>query len=314
LKQTLNDLGVLKPPKVEAAPNQPRPVGTIGLAADCFSSRLLINIGFLKAKAERHREKTQEKIDARTLLVAPDYDSDNEEGSTDDDEDSAILRGCEMVQGISAPDIEEGASGYMTVTIGMLCIVIATLMFQLMIVLVLVYYGLKPSECYDDPPTAEQWWILHGSKAAAIIVAGLLMGKDFMDIVNYSMVTMLIEPKVDVEMVVVCILRFSLTVLIGLANLFMFEGMVSPFSVWINMAALVFVGELGAAVNDQIVKGVFGHDLRSTVTGLNYQLTFVSVYPWWIKYVQGGTILFVVAFITCSAILVITNGDPMCPT
>lgn len=312
LKQTLNDSGVLKPPKVEAAPDQPRPVGTIGLAEDCFSSRLLINIGFLKARAERHRAKTQENFDARTLL-RQDYVSDNDEGSTDEDEDSAILRGCEMVQGISAPDIEEGASGYMTVTLGMLCIVIITLMFQLMIVLVLVYYGLAPSECYDNPPTAEQWWILHGSKAAAIIIAGLLMGKDFMDIVNYSMVTMLIEPKVDVEMVVVCILRFSLTVLIGLANLFMFEGMVSPFSVWINMAALVFVGELGAAVNDQIAKGVFGHDLRSTVTGLNYQLTFVSVYPWWIKYVQCGTIMFVAAFIMCSAMVVVMHGDPMCP-
>eukprot|EP00930_Biecheleria_cincta_P065171 TRINITY_DN5086_c0_g2_i1.p1 TRINITY_DN5086_c0_g2~~TRINITY_DN5086_c0_g2_i1.p1 ORF type:complete len:626 (+),score=129.70 TRINITY_DN5086_c0_g2_i1:83-1960(+) len=302
LRKTLNDLGVLKPPKVQAPPDEPRPVGTIGLAEDCFSSRLLVNIGYLKAKAERHRG----------LSLSKECDSDEHGGSTDEEEDAGILAGLELVHGVAAPAIEEADPGYYIVTNGMIGLVVVTLGFQLMIVLVLVYYGLKPTECYDHTPTDEEWYILHGSKAAAITVAGLLMGKDFMDITNHSMVTLLIEPKIDVEMMVVSFLRFTLTVLIGLANLFMFEGMVSPFSVWINMAALAFVGELGGAINDQMVKGVFGHDLRSTVTDLNYELTFVSQYPWWIKYVQGATIAFVALFIVGSAFLVVTKSDPMC--
>merc|ERR1719379_56964 len=91
LKQTLNDLGVLKPPNLEREPGEPPPVGTIGLAEDCFSSRLLIKIGYIKARADRHLAAHEARLLERG-------ESESESGarsdSTDEEEDRLILEGC----------------------------------------------------------------------------------------------------------------------------------------------------------------------------------------------------------------------------
>eukprot|EP00928_Gymnodinium_smaydae_P056768 TRINITY_DN40098_c0_g1_i1.p1 TRINITY_DN40098_c0_g1~~TRINITY_DN40098_c0_g1_i1.p1 ORF type:complete len:571 (-),score=116.91 TRINITY_DN40098_c0_g1_i1:82-1794(-) len=302
LKQTLNDLGVLKPPKVEVAPDQPPPVGTIALGEDCFTASMLIKLGYMKVRQE---ERDAEELDARALAIKSDSESD-------ESIESAIITGMDNVHGLMAPEIQEGAKGYTVVTCLFNLICAATLFLQIFIVGCLVHYAIEPTECFDHEPDAAEWWILHVSKAFAVLCAGAFMAKDFMDIVNSWMVSVLLTPHIDKTIAFINVMRFMLTILIGVANVMMFEGMVSPMSVWVNMAALAFVGELGAAVIDQAKKGVFGHAIRSTITTTNYELTFVADYPWWIAIVQAGTLLFISIFVAVSAMIVFTADDVYC--
>merc|ERR1719265_367155 len=146
----------------------------------------------------------------------------------------------------------------------------------------------------------------------AIIVAGGLMSKDLMDIVNALMVSVLLESHCDIEVAWTCFMRFMMSIVVALAQLDMYRGMVSPASVWINMAALAFINELGMAVNDQGKKGVFGRHIRSALTDVNYNLTFSAEYPWWFPWCQVTSLTLLIIFIIVFSFLAYQAPDPLC--
>merc|ERR1719379_3198786 len=109
------------------------------------------------------------------------------------------------------------------------------------------------------------WWTLHVSKALAVVVAGVLMGKDLMDAVNYCLVSCLIEGAKG-EVILTSIARFGLIVFIAVVNVVCFTYLDSPATVWINMTALGFITELSGGILDVAKRGLFGHWTAKTVT------------------------------------------------
>lgn len=294
LKQRLEELGLLRPPKVELADDEPVPVGTIELGEDCFTARLLIKLVYTKA---------------RELLNGPSSDSDNENISENDS--LAQHRMGEQVLGISEPQVAEGERGSGCVTYGWLFLCLMCMFVQLLIVTILVMFAQSVKACFaaDDPPSKSDLLILHVSKAAAITVAGALMSKDFMDIVNCQMVSTILSPALDWEILLTNVSRACMIALTGVTNLFLMDGMIDPVSVWVNMTALTFVSELGGAFLDQGKKGVFGHYIRTELTSLNYQLTFLGTMPSWIGAVQTITMGTTLAFVLVNAVIVYRAED-----
>jgi hypothetical protein len=302
LKKQLNDLGVLKPPKVEVAPDEPPPVGTIELGEDCFTARMIMKLGYMKTKQESIEEGRES---ARTLLVSMDCSSvDSDDGSVCD-----VLSNVENVHGLGAPSIEEGGRGYCAISQGFGVICVITLFLQIFIVACLLHYATAFQSCLDKQLTVMEWWILHLSKAFAVGVAGCLMMKEFMDIINGWMVSVLLEPNFNLEVAVVNLLRFILSLIILLTNVTLFQGITDPINVWMSMASLAFVGELSVVAIDQGKKGVFGHAIRATLTELNYELTFVSEYPWWIPYVQYSTLFAITILVSYSGVVVFVSAE-----
>merc|ERR1719222_896866 len=100
------------------------------------------------------------------------------------------------------------------------------------------------------------------------------------------MVSYLLEKNTSCEVCLINVMRFGLSLIICLTNIALFQGFTNPITVWMGMASLCFVGELGQVVIDQGKKGVFGHSIRLTLTEINYCLTFQKEYPKFIPVVQ----------------------------
>jgi len=289
LRDLLYSRGVLAPVRDEV--EEKVAVGTVELGEDVFSARLLLRLGFLKAR--------QDALDSDT---------------SSDEETSKSILNDEGVCGLQPPEIEEGADGYVSVTTGWLTICMTTLGLQLLIVCVMIKYGFSSQSegCLPEPLVATEWWMLHGSKALAIGVSGALMGKDLMDTMNYWMCSELLEPHRNLEVAFSGGLRILLTTLIGVANVVIFMGMTSPASIWINMAALAFIGELGGAVLDIAKRGVFGHHISKVMTTLNFSLTFMTEYPWWFSWIHGMTLLSLFVFTSIFATIAMLLPDNVC--
>lgn len=309
LKKKLMDSGVFKPP----LPDEPeaQPVGTIELGEDIFSARLLYRLGVVKGKFDQRQEKLEaleadKKGSPRTpeitngvykAMQLQDVDSDEED--TLDLDESSIPEWDENVSGLEAPAIMPGDPGYNIVNHGVLAIVYATLLIQVCVTLLLVYFGFTTGQCYD--PSKERPWmsiaILRFSRAAATATAGCIMGKDLMELANYIMTNLLLEPKPSFELVFISFCRVLVALLLGLANLVMFMGLLNPFDIWLNLTALGFVAEMGGQMLDVAKRGFFGKKIASMSTDTQFALFFMHDYPGWFDHFQLVTQALGVAFI-----------------
>jgi len=309
LKKKLYDAGVLAPPK-EPEPEK-TPVGTLELGEDVFTARLLIRLGLMKAQGEQ-------EVKARELQGPDGF----EEMASEDSSEEASLRPTKMglvddfeenVTGLQVPEIEPEGRGLLLVTVGWVTICMVTLGVQVLIVGIMLMYGVEAGgDCIDEPLPPGKWYMLHISKAFATLAAGMLMGKELMDIVNYWMVSELLLTQTSKEVVVSAVLRILLILFIATANVIIFMTMNSPADVWINMTALGFISELSSAVLEIGKRGVFGHHIGKAVTSVNYSLNFMTDYPWWFDYARGITLTIAFAFIIVFALILYIVPDNVC--
>lgn len=162
------------------------------------------------------------------------------------------------------------------------------------------------------PKYSYEWWLLHASKAVAIGTAGLLMSQEIMDCLNYTMVSILVEPHLNLEVCFVAFCRMSLSALIAVANVIIFGYLKYPATVWINMTALAFIGELGTGMLDVARRGVFGHHIQKTMTDVNFELTFVSEYPVWFPHVRSTAMAVAACFVAVFATMAFSAPDLVC--
>jgi len=292
LTKSLHERGVLAP-KREAPPEEQEipPVGTIELGEDCFTARLLIRLGYLKARGWKE------------------YNSDEEDPENDGGADAA-----ENVTGLQEPEILEGHYGYFSVTVGWLGICVLTMILQMLVVVVMLKNGTDAGDdCLEKPPSWSDWLLLHVSKACAMCVAGVLLAKELMDIINYWMVSELLEPTRNIEVAVSAFMRVILTFLVAVASVVIYMSLTSPASVWMNMTALSFIYELSASVLDVSKRGVFGHPICKTMTTLNFELTFLSEYPPWFSYVRSLTLTVCFGSIAIFTAVIFLQADNLCP-
>jgi len=309
LKKKLYDSGILAPPKIPEP--EKTPVGTLELGEDCYTARLLLRLGSMKAMTDQIKEAQE----ARGI----DVDDDLLETASLNSSDAGLALMTsglidnleEDVTGLAIPEIEP--SGQRMVTVGWIFICVSTLAIQVLIVFIMVLYGIDSGDdCMKEPLTPTKWYMLHVSKATATLAAGALMGKELMDIVNYWMVSELLETKTSPEVVISAVLRISLILFIAMANVIIFMTMTSPADVWINMTALGFIGELSNAVLDIAKKGVFGHDIGKAVTSINFSLNFMTDYPWWFAWARGTALLIAAGFIGFFAFVLYILPDNVC--
>lgn len=295
LRAQLWERGVLNPvrPEPEIIEEERPPVGSLELGEDIFTARLLLRLGFLKG----HSEMTEDS----SLLS--ENDSNRKGGLATD-----------SVTGIVTPDIEEGTTGYYKVACGWTSICFMTFCIQMLVLLIMFKNGMDMSDgsCYKEVPHWINWWLLHLSKALAMVVAGVLLGSHLMDIVNYWMVAELLFPVRDVETTVTALGRVTMTFLIVGANIAIFFYLRNPANVWLNMTALHFISSLGVDVLGVAKRGVFGHHISKVITDLNFQLFFVDVYPRWFKYVRAVTVSLSATVVTLFATLTFFAKDNMC--
>jgi len=214
------------------------------------------------------------------------------------------------------PEVMRGEEGYIEATAGWMSICIITAALQWLILAIMIAHGASPedAQCYTKPPDAFEWWVLHSSKAFAMVITGIMMGKELMGIINYFMVSELLEPKRSFETVTTVLAQGLLTATVVAANVIVFMGLTNPVHVWTNMAALAFIASLDSDVLEAAKGGILGYHIAKNLTPLNYQLTFVANYPGWFTYVRGTTVVVCAVFIAFFAFLVFVMPDPMCPT
>jgi len=165
LRTKLQDRGFLAPLRITQPDpievEERPPVGTIELAQDVFTARLLLRLGFLKANSE------QEPGSARMLA-----DKEDDEWSEVEIDSQANDNVC----GIVIPEVEE--SGAWKVKCGWLVVCSGTAGIQLLALTVMLLHGLKldGDDCYKETPTLREWFLLHTSKGLAMLVAATLMG------------------------------------------------------------------------------------------------------------------------------------------
>lgn len=315
LKKQLYDAGVLAPPKIPEP--EKVPVGTLELGEDCFTARLLIRLGLMKAQGDALQEALAEQSSVRELRG---MDASDMFEVASDMSSEALVASCglnenieEDVTGLAVPEIEQGGHSRTVVTAGWIAICILTLGIQVLIVFIMMLYGIEAGDdCIKESLPPGKWYMLHVSKAAATLAAGMLMGKELMDIVNYWMVSELLETKTSIEVVVTGVLRIALILFIAMANVTIFMTMTSPADVWINMTALGFIGELSSAILDIGKKGVFGHDISKATTSINFSLNFMTDYPWWFNWARGFALIIAFAFIGFFAFLLFIMPDNIC--
>merc|ERR1719331_2588446 len=105
----------------------------------------------------------------------------------------------------------------------------------------------------------------------------------------------------------------ALAGLIAVANVVIFYYLKSPASVWINMTALAFIGELGTGMLDVARRGVFGHHIMKTMTSLNFELTFVKEYPSWFPAVRAAVLTVALFFGLVFCGMAFYAEDIICP-
>lgn len=298
LRKQIYDRGLLAPKReiVNEEEEARPPVGTIELGEHVFTARLLLRLGFMKQRSERLQLELQDGRDEDEFLHEDSFAMDDN------------------VMGLEVPEIEEGGKGYYYVAYGWSVICVVTIALQALVLLVMLRHGLYMgnSSCFEAPPDPTSWWLLHLSKALAMIVAGIFLGQDLMDTANYWMVSELLEPRISFEVAVSACLRIALTAIIIGANICIFMNLVNPAEVWMNMTALGFIHALGSEVLATAKRGMFGHHIAKTVTTLNFQLTFVSEYPVWFTYVQKMVVTISTSVILVFASIVFLAPDAMC--
>jgi hypothetical protein len=319
-KKQLMDLGLLTPVLREPEEESSPPVGQIELGEDVFTARLLLRLGFQKGKLEADLDRPEEDDEngwssqggsVRKLAVPP------HEGSDVDSESSLGIDvlAFENVCGITVPSIAKNSRGYIVVVYGWPMVCIATLFVQLLILYILLKNGMLSTDCLDAPLVpfiGIDWWLLHGSKLIAMLVSGAFAGREVMDIVNYCMVSALLETRPSVEVIISAVLRISLTAVILTTTMFVFNGLTNPADVWLNMTALHWISSLGRDMLDVAKRGVLGHHMCKAITGVEFKLTFVSEYPRWFKYVQFVCLLVTVGVVGLFAVSVFLVEEPVC--
>mmetsp|Transcript_62109 Transcript_62109/g.134836 ORF Transcript_62109/g.134836 Transcript_62109/m.134836 type:complete len:539 (+) Transcript_62109:43-1659(+) len=289
LRKQIYDAGVLRPARPEVVEQERPAVGTIDLSEDVFCARLLLRLGFVKAAKEEVAELSEEL--------------------SSDDERHHIILHDEDVSGLQPPLLQEGDIGYDYVTTGWNGICAFTLVVQVVIVGIMLQYGLHQVEtCEVSNVTGSSWWTLHMSKLLATVLAGVLMGKDIMDIVNYWMVSQLLEGTANWETSLTAFVRLVLAILIGFANVTIYESITSAAEVWMNMAALAFIGEIGQGVLLVAKGGIFGHHIAKEMTAINFQLTFLTEYPRWFYFARSFTVASTFAFTSIYSVLVFVHS------
>jgi len=315
LKKKLYDSGVLAPPPPPPEPDKV-PVGTLELGEDIFTARLLMRLGLMKAAGEADNGRATRK-DVRELRATEVSESDAlseiSDGHIGFCRAGLVDNIDEYVTGLQVPEIEEGGQGHCAATTGWVAICVFTLAMQVLIVATLLIYGMEAGDdCIKEPLHPRKWYMLHVSKAAATLAAGMLMGKELMDIVNYWMVSELLLARPSIEVAVSATLRFILVFFVAAANVIIFMTLTSPAGVWINMTALSFVGELGEAILGVARRGVFGHHICKAVTSVNFSLNFMTDYPWWFSYARGLALAIAGLFIMIFAVTLFLMPDNVC--
>jgi len=190
---------------------------------------------------------------------------------------------------------------------------LVTFALQMLVLLVNLRNGMEYyAGCFHEPPSRMNWWLLHVSKACAMLVAGVIMGKDLMDTVNYWLVSSLLQAHQDFEVITSAILRIALTTVIVGANVAIFMQLTNPASVWLNMTALGFIAGLSQEVLSVAKQGVFGHHIGQTLTKLNFQLTFHVEYPGWFIWARAVALLISLLVVLVFATYVFISPDNMC--
>jgi hypothetical protein len=316
LKDQIYSKGLLAP-KVEVPedPEEHPPVGTVQLGEDVFTARLLMHLGFMKARKDAFDNSGREDSgNASYMGLGP--GKDEKSGSDEEDEFLEGFIDDDNVHGITDLEVTEpGRPGYCAVAYAWPFICACTFVLQILIILILIQGAKDAGEgCLRKPLLmfSYEWWLLHMSKGLAIGVAGILMGQELMDVVNYSMVSCLVEPHINWEIVLVAFARVSLSMLIAFANVRIFSYLKHAVSVWINMTALAFIGELGTGMLEVAKRGVFGHTLMKTITNLNFELTFVHQYPAWFPLVRLTVLALAMTFIGFFAVYAFVSPDVVC--
>jgi len=303
LKTKLTQRGLFMPPPPPPDPDpvvaERPPVGTIELGEDVFTARLLLRLGFMKAEHDAEEE-------AKLLHNF----SDSEDMSSSEFDSEAH----ENVAGIVIPEVAEGSLGERRVKVGWPAVCIFTVVIQLLALTVMFVQGMSfaGGDCYDHVPLPSEWWLLHMSKGAAMLVAATLMGRQLMDIVNYVMVAEFMFPRRSWEVVITALGRVMLSVVVVASNIVIFMRLINPADVWMNMTAFAFIASLETDMLDVAKRGVFGHDIQRTVTNLNFQLYFMSRYPEWFHLVRGIALSACAITIGVFSLVTFTMGDNMC--
>lgn len=326
--QELRDMiyarGLLAPkPEIPEDPEEPPPVGAVALGEDVFTARFLIRLGFMKTKkaafVEEHDAgvKASKNGEGYARMNPSDLDRDDTTMMDEEwyEEELAEFLDDSNVHGISEIPVEEGGNGYLHITCGWFMVCISTFMLQVLVVLILIKDAAEASDgCLEEEinPGMFSWWLLHLSKGVAIGVASLLMGRELMDVVHYAMVSYLVEPHLNWEVAAIASSRMLLAAFIAYANVAIFSWLVHPINVWINMTALAFIGELGTGMLDVARRGVFGHYVMKTMTGLNFELTFTHTYPHWFNCARFVVLCVACVFGLTFAIMAFAIPDQTC--
>lgn len=321
LRKQIFDKGLLAPERTEPVKEESPPVGTLGLGEDIFTARLLLRLGFLRAELfasegsgleDASQDDRQGKSGTLVRLVSDklsDSDSDEEVLARE------VIHNFQNVAGIPEPVVEPGGHGYCQVVIGWPMVCIATLALQLVVLSLMIRFYLNTHDCFETLPVPFQdldWWVLHISRAIAMFIAGAFMTKDMMDIANYLMVSSLLEPRMSAEVILSAMIRFILITMLFIANALLFRSYKDPGYLWINMAAVSFVGAFGSDVLGFARTGCFGHHICKAVTAVNFELTFLSEYPSWFPLVSQVTRAVAMAGVVVAAIQVFVDEDYQC--
>lgn len=318
LRKELESKGVFAPPKKEEDSTAP-PVGTIELGEDVFSARLLLRIGYIRQRLldARNEDSEGEGDMERQARPGSIREFRRSEGSGDEDAEvrsvSSDLAVFDEVAGLFEPEIEEGARGYASITVGWLCICLLTLVVEVAVLVVLLMAGMPPA-CLEPELAypSMYWWLLHGSKFTAMFAAGVLLGKDLMDALNYWMVSELLEPKRSCEVTLTAMMRLVVNILVVVVQAHMYKDIADPGTVWLSMSALSFIGGLNGQVLSIAKSGAFGHHIAKTMTSMNYQLTFLSQYPDWFFYARGMVIFISSVFVVLSSAYTFVIPEQIC--
>lgn len=301
LRRQLWNRGVLQPAKEEPPEEgQPPPVGTLELGEDVFTARLLFRLGFLKQQYD-----AVENGDMSLNSDMSDFEESSEFGG----------KPFDHVTGIAVPEIRPGGPGYFKVVYGIIAICLATFAIQFVSLAFMLRSGVDVGStdgCFETPPGAVRWWSLHLSKLLAMCVAGTLMGKDLLNVINYWMAAKILMPNHMWEATFTAFVRIGMRIVIVAVNVVIFLTLTNAADVWMNMTALDFVATLCDDMLVVIRSGVFGHDLAQAAIPLSFQLTFVSTYPRWFKPMRNLALLVSFCMVAVFAVVTFQIPDRIC--
>lgn len=289
LRKTIYDSGVLvKKVDLEDHHEDHPPVGCIELGEDIFSARLLVRLGFEKAKQDAAGGLSMAKLAAS--------DSEGDERSLVLSEDSQMAHFDDLVSGIQVPEVVQYGQGYFKVSYGWLAVCLATMFTQMLAVFVLLRHSFGQADiCRLEPWDAPKKLTLHLAKGCAVFVAGTIMGKELMDTVNFFMVSELLLGH-STETILSALTRLLTILMIACANVMSFTCSDDATEVFMSMTALSFLGDLGTFGLDVAKRGVLGHHVSKTMTELNFSISLLSIYPDWFATIRTVAVFFQFGF------------------